>query len=320
MEQPRLIGLDWGTSALRAYLLGDGGIVLARAAQPWGVMSQFGGDFAAAFAAVVQDWDRMYPGLPAIAAGMVGSSEGWVRTPYRTCPAGAAELAAALVPVPVARAGALYVIPGVEQRAPAPNVMRGEETQIAGALALDPDRFSGAATLVLPGTHSKWVEVDAGRIARFDTYITGELYALLASQSILGRPAVKAIAQSGPAPGALDGTAFDRGVRTACNGGARGIMPLLFLTRSLVLDGSLDVAASLDYLSGLLIGEEVRSAMLTGAAECTLVGDPLLCARYARALAAYGCPNVPIFDNSAPAGLWRIAALAGVIAAPVNYA
>jgi 2-dehydro-3-deoxygalactonokinase len=303
-----LIGLDWGTSRLRAFLFDARGAVVEEKDRPWGVMTTTGG-FAEAYHHIVADWRGRHGELPAIAAGMIGSTEGWIPAPYCACPAGPRELAAAVV---MGRSGdgPVHVIPGVEQRGPAPDVMRGEETQIAGALALRAD-LAAQCTLVLPGTHAKWVDVRDARITAFTTYLTGELFALLSRQSILGRPARNA-AKDAVCGVAWD--AFDRGVLTAREGTARGIAPLLFRTRSLVLARALRPEDSLDFLSGLLIGDEVRSASGAVRSKLALIGEPGLCERYLRTLRTFGA-DAQIVEGAAAAGLWAIASQAGLVGA-----
>src|SRR5690242_68978 len=114
MTAAALIALDWGTTSLRAYLLAADGAVLDERAEPWGIMRVPDGDFAAPFAAVTNAWRERRPALPAVAAGMIGSAQGWVQAPYCPCPAGAERLAAALV---LAGGGALHVVPGVTRAA-----------------------------------------------------------------------------------------------------------------------------------------------------------------------------------------------------------
>jgi 2-dehydro-3-deoxygalactonokinase len=302
---PRLVALDWGTSSLRAYLLGADGAVLDSARADEGIMQLAGGDFAGAFERIAGAWRRRWPGLPALAAGMIGSAQGWVEAPYLPCPAGAEDLATALTAVP---GDALLVVPGVAQLAPVPNVMRGEEAQVFGALALRPE-LAGRGRLLLPGTHAKWVTVADGRITGFETYMTGELFAVLRSHSILGRFAP----DGAPAPSAAAGdAAFLRGVAAARAGD--GIAGLLFSARALVLTGGLAPGESLDYLSGLLIGDEIRAARPDPATPLLLVGDPALCARYARALAAFGVTDAAEVAEATVTGLWRIACVAGLVA------
>ncbi|AHG91843.1 2-keto-3-deoxy-galactonokinase [Gemmatirosa kalamazoonensis] len=299
-----LIALDWGTTTLRAYLLDARGTVLATRAEPWGIMRLPAGGFAAAFDDVVSALGAV--DLPAIACGMVGSAHGWIAAPYCPVPAGETELAAALAPVPDRR---VHVVPGVERRGERPDLMRGEETQIVGALALHPE-LARRATFVLPGTHAKWARVVDGRVHDFATYMTGELFAVLRDHSILGRPA-----RDTEAPSAAESAdAFARGVRAA-TGAPSGLAPLLFSARAAVVTGAVAAAASLDHLSGLLLGDEIRSALATAGPPDALVGDPALCARYARALALLGHHDVPVIADAAPAGLWRIAVHAHIIPA-----
>jgi 2-dehydro-3-deoxygalactonokinase len=304
-SEPALIALDWGTSSLRAYLLGAGGRVLDRHAAPAGVGHVEAGGFAAALDAATGPWRECHPTLRAIAAGMIGSTVGWVEAPYLACPAGLEELARGLVPAP---GGALMIVPGVAQHGDAPDVMRGEETQILGAFGLDPG-LGSRTRLVLPGTHSKWVELADRRIARFSTYMTGELYAVLREHSILGRFAKDA------APPDVAGAhaAFIRGVEAARRGG--NAAPLLFSARSLVLTGQLPPELSLPYLSGLLIGEEIGCALAEGETRLVLIGDPELCRRYRHALALFGLHDTSIIDaaDASTAGLWHIAEQAGLV-------
>ena len=293
-DAPALIAVDWGTSTLRAYLLDAAGGLLATGPTGPGAAQLAPEGFAPALAAATGGW----PVLPVLASGMVGSNIGWVEAPYVACPASVEDLAGALAPTP---GGEMRVVPGVIQRDGLANVMRGEETQVLGALCLHPALRAGAR-LALPGTHSKWVEVRDGRITRFTTFMTGELYAVLRAHSILGR-----MAKAPPAEDAAQ-AAFERGVRA----GERAA-PLLFSARALVIAGELGPDESLDYLSGLLIGEELRCA---GTAPDLLIGEPGLCARYRRAMAVLGLAPPPVLDaaEATTAGLFHIAGQAGLLA------
>lgn len=302
----RLLALDWGTSSLRAYRLGEGGAVLEQRQRPWGLLHLPAGGFAAALEGVAGDWLQARPALPLIASGMVGSAQGWREAPYAHCPADAAALAAQLLRFDALPGVMLHIVPGVRLDGPRPDVMRGEETQIVGLLASQP-ALAHSSRWVLPGTHSKWVRVQGGRIVDFHTYMTGELFALLREHSILGRPAREA---GGGSPA---DDAFDRGVAAVRAAGAAGASALLFSARALVLGGELRAGDSLEYLSGLLVGEELRCALQDGdASPPMLVGDAALCARYRRALALYGCAAQVAGEGAAPAGLWQIAMRAGL--------
>ncbi|MBA1279910.1 2-dehydro-3-deoxygalactonokinase [Stutzerimonas stutzeri] len=308
MNEPCLIGIDWGTSSLRAYLLGPGALLLDSRSQPWGIQHTPDRDFARAYRLLLEDWLARWPGLPAIASGMIGSRQGWREVPYVDCPADASALAGGLVSIETG-AGALHLIPGVRQVGERPNVLRGEETQVVGALALEPV-LEKQALLLLPGTHSKWVQVRDGALQTFSTYMTGELFAVLREHSILGRPALEA----GPVASA---EAYRRGIQAARDSGPGGIADRLFSVRSLVLCGELPAVHSLDYLSGLLIGEELRSALCGFASSPVpipvLLGEPALCARYREALALFGLDHVRSLDNPGVAGLWQVAQAAGLI-------
>jgi 2-dehydro-3-deoxygalactonokinase len=295
-----LIALDWGTTSLRAYLLGRGAEILERRAEPLGILHVRDRDFSAAYEHVTGDWRRAHPDLPALACGMIGSAQGWREAPYVSAPADAKDLARALVDAP---AGGLRIVPGVAQRGSHPDAMRGEETQVIGALANHPE-LGRRSLIVLPGTHSKWVRVEAGRVDAFTTYVTGELFALLGEHSTLGRLALERpdASERERAAAFADGV---RRARDATQGG--GLAPLLFGARAGALVGNVPAGATLDYLSGLLLGDELRSGLAAAGPPDALAGDPALCSRYANALAHFGVDGVPVLSDPAPTGLWTIA-------------
>ena len=305
---PRLIGLDWGTSSLRGYLLGEMGAVQEVRSRPWGILHTPDGDFAAAFRDLVGDWRAQWPGIPVLASGMIGSRQGWREVPYVECPADPSRIAEGLLAFETG-CGELHLVPGLLRRGELPDVMRGEETQILGAMALEPE-LAANALLVLPGTHSKWAVLSAGRIESFSTQMTGELFALLRDHSILGKPAREESPEA-------DRAAFLRGVRNALSSGAQSVSARLFTARSLFLTGSLRAAHTLEYLSGLLIGEELRSVLARfpegDFPPVVLVGDAALCARYRDAMGECGIARTHILDQTAPVGLWQIALAAGLL-------
>lgn len=316
---PALIALDWGTTSLRAYLFAADGAVLDTLAFAAGVMNlpRAAGaqSFDAAFEHACGAWLDRTPGLPVLAAGMVGSAQGWREAPYVATPADANVLAAGLIEVETARGAPLSIVPGVFQPGALPDVMRGEETQIVGALAGDPaleDDASGAL-IGLPGTHAKWAWVRDGRIERFQTYMTGELYSALRDHTILGRTMTT--------PAAPDADAFRRGVRVAQHAKQAGLLATIFSARTLGLTAQLAPESQGDYLSGLLIGHEMNAldAMLAeygvGLAERAprLIGERALCERYRLALAEFGCHGARIVEHATERGLWRIAIQAGLV-------
>jgi len=298
-----LIGLDWGTSSLRAYHFDGLGRIAETRARPWGIRQLPDGGYDAALADITAGW----PALPRLACGMVGSRGGWREVPYLDLPADIARLGDALACLRAADGMDVHLVPGLRDPQ-GPDVMRGEETQLAGALALQPT-LAGASSWILPGTHSKWAAVRDGVVTGFRTLMTGELYAVLQRHSILG----------GNTPAEEDAAAFARGVAAARDSGAAGALSRLFSTRALMLDGVLAPASAPDYLSGLLIGEEFRAALADGLARrdtpLQLIGDAALCERYRRAAALFDIDLPPPVQDAAAHGLWRLAVQGGVVAA-----
>jgi 2-dehydro-3-deoxygalactonokinase len=314
-QQAALLALDWGTSSLRAYLLGADGQVLASRNESWGIMHLPEGGFAGALESLCGDWLQLQAGLPVIASGMVGSAQGWVEVPYVGAPASAEALAQGLREAKGPQGRKVSIVPGVMQDGRLPNVMRGEETQVFGALAMAPDLFGDKdeGIIVLPGTHSKWVLVREGRIDSFLTFITGEMFAVLSRHSILGR-----LMQDDAAG---DMRAFERGLSEAAQDEHGALLSSLFSARTLGLTKRLHPPQIGDYLSGLLIGHEVREAQrlfakhLDAARPLPLIGSEELCRRYALALSRFGLTaHGKNFADATPAGLWQIACSAGFVA------
>ena len=311
---PQLLALDWGTSSLRAFLMGDGQVLETRQS-PQGIqhLPQAGiPGYQQALAQIAADWLHAWPALPIVACGMVGSAQGWKEAPYVPCPADIHTLVARGVTVASGLGPAILIAPGVLFDMPEalPDVMRGEEIQIAGALQLNP-AWAKRAWMLLPGTHSKWALIEDGLIVRSTTYLTGELFAILKAHSILGR------LMPADAPQAVDTQAFVLGVNTARHSAPGDLSHQMFATRTLGLTGRLPPAALSDYLSGLLIGHELLSGLArvsgTASAPLIMIGAPPLCARYAHALSLMGYHAEALLDNTAPAGLWHFALAAGLI-------
>jgi 2-dehydro-3-deoxygalactonokinase len=302
MDDVRLIAIDWGTSSARAYALDSLGKVVHERNAPLGVQRIAAGGFAAALEVLCGS--EVPADLPLIASGMIGSRQGWVEAPYCKCPAGFDAVAAALTSVPGTR---LRIVPGLICRGAddVPDVIRGEETQVFGALS---EMASERQVIVLPGTHSKWVIAGPDGIETFATFMTGELYAVLREHSILGRLAVAGV----------DNAAFDRGVRHSLRREA-ALTHDLFSARALALTEALAPTGVADYLSGLLLGAEIAAARVwlvrhrLEHAPVTMLGDAALLARYGRALALAEMDPVPGPLDAAARGLWRIARHAGIL-------
>ncbi|TKC90969.1 2-dehydro-3-deoxygalactonokinase [Trinickia terrae] len=315
LERAALIALDWGTTSLRAYLLDASGNVLATCASAAGIMnlprSVSAGGFDAAFEDACGVWLDRAPRVPVIAAGMVGSAQGWAEVPYVDAPADADTLAAGIVRVGTDRGVALHIVPGVIQRGELPNVMRGEETQIVGALADGAALGNGSASALigLPGTHAKWAVVRGGRIECFYTFMTGEVFAALRDHTILGRTMTE--------PAAPSTEAFLRGVAVAKRNDHAGLLATIFSTRTLGLTAQLSADEQADYLSGLLIGHELCGLAAVHpqftSEPLRLIGNEALCDRYRLALAELGCLQTTLVKDATERGLWRIATLAGLV-------
>jgi len=277
------------------------GGVAAERSSPLGITRVEGGRYADALRSLLGDWHT--DPAPRVACGMIGSRQGWREAPYVACPASLDTLAAGLARVD---ADALAIVPGLvtRDRRGLPDVMRGEETQLLGAVGADE-----AVLAVLPGTHSKWAHVAGGTVVDFATWMTGELYAVLLDHSILGR-----MAERGTAPAA---DAFARGVARGLEDGS--LAHDVFAARTLPLSGELAGADVADWLSGLLIGREIRDALAwarangAGADRVRIIGSDALAARYATALRQAGSDAERGASDAAARGLWRIAGQAGLI-------
>ena len=304
MTTPALIAMDWGTSSFRAWLMAADGAVLDEVRTPAGILTVADGRFDDAFEAEIGGWLAVRPELPVIASGMITSRNGWHETPYLPLPAAAGQLAANLQPF-VTRAGrTIHFVTGLarlDADAP-PDVMRGEETELVGHIAGSACR---GGLYVMPGTHSKWVTAADGEIRAFDTVMTGEVFALLRRQSILGR-----LAEDGP----FRPAAFVAGVRAAAVSEG-SLLSLIFSARTLALFDRLAAGEVPDYLSGLLIGDEVRAGLHrhAGAGAPTIIGRDDLAERYRLAFAAFGCEAAMAEPGMARRGLLEIGRLAKLL-------
>jgi 2-dehydro-3-deoxygalactonokinase len=296
-----MIGIDWGTTNLRAYRFRADGTVLERRDSAQGVARIAGREFEAALLALIRDWLTAEGATPSVVlSGMVGSRQGWLEAPYVPCPAGLPDIAAQRVRAPTETFNG-WIVPGLVTEAAdgTRDVMRGEEVQIVGAL-----REGESAHVIAPGTHSKWAVVEHGRITGFRTYMTGELYALLAEHSILAR------SMKGDAH---DDEAFVSGVRRSLTDPA--LLNQLFSVRTAALFDRIAPEAVAAYLSGTLIGAEIASALARDAiaeeTAVTLIASTKLSDKYARALGVAGIRDVRQIDgdDASARGLWRIGSL-----------
>lgn len=296
-----MIAIDWGTTNCRASLLAADGQELDTRRAPEGAGGLQSSEFEAVFERLVAGW----PDLPVWICGMAGSRQGWREAPYLSCPAKLADLGSQITRVTTASGRSVRIVPGLLYRDMRNNsdIMRGEETQIAGLLAKQDD-FSGL--VILPGTHCKWVEVQNGMVLRFQTFLTGELYSLLATASIL-RHSVSAHEADIPA----DHPAFLEGFLDVTSGRVPLVAGLFQIRTQDVLNGAQkdDSAAR---LSGLMIGAEFEAAKSSGWLDNTqdsfIIGGRGLTPLYTKACELVGIKSKSVFGlDASTKGLWYLA-------------
>jgi 2-dehydro-3-deoxygalactonokinase len=287
MSLAALVAGDWGTSHLRLFLCQADGNVIASIDGPGA--ADVHGDFPHVLDTLLAGWTRQHGALPVVLCGMVGSSLGWIQAPYVSCPARPDQIAQACFEL---RDGQVHIVPGLScrNRLNAPDVLRGEETQILGALRLNPALSAGRHLLCLPGTHTKWVLLEGGSVREFLTAPTGELFAVLCEHSIL----ISDDHRRQDLPAASDGPAFDHGLMQIRRFPSAALLHRLFECRSRRLTGDLRADEAMPLLSGMLIASDVQGAVrlfATGGARTVvqLIGAPGLTDLYARALVSQDC-------------------------------
>ena len=306
-----LIGLDWGSTNLRAYAIDAAGNIVDRRQSEAGALTLEGESaFDAALVAMVVDWVQLHPAAMLIACGMVGARTGWREAPYVACGAGAElaqqlagmdqqlagmgqRLAAGAISVATSLGRPLVIVPGIKSNEP--DVMRGEETQIVGS-----DVANGI--VVCPGTHSKWVQVSANHIESFATFFTGEMHALIRDYSSVGK-ALNA------APTLDDGQSFHLGLSYARTGAASWLHDL-FVMRAAVVTGAKSPEQISTVLSGWLLGCEFAAALAIypDTQEISLLASDALVPWYERTGEAFGVKVNALDSTEATArGLWRVA-------------
>lgn len=299
MKAPAFAGVDWGTTHLRAWLLTDQGEALAERRSDQGLLAvQDGG-----FAGVLEEHLAVMgaaPSLPVVMCGMVGSRQGWVEAPYVGVPVLIADICDTAIAAPLASRPA-WILPGVAQTRPdAPDVMRGEETQLAGLI----DTIGESAIICMPGTHSKWVRISGRRIDGLMTFMTGELYSVLSKQSILRHAVGGEFAEPAHPSTFLDW--LDESLASPGDASSR-----LFRIRASALLLDMKPADAAAALSGLLIGCEIAAALTAHPAareSVHLIASGALTALYALALERAGCVVTTVdAESAARTGLARAA-------------
>lgn len=289
MATPDRIAGDWGTSHSRLFLCAGHAVVERLRGPGLGPILKSGQDCGTVFQEVTQPWHQKHGPLPALLCGMVGSNLGWIDAGYVACPATRAQIAAAVARVD----SRVSIVPGVAGQSllGAPDVMRGEETQVLGAMSLCPALAEGTQWLCLPGTHSKWIRLEAGSIVAFQTVMTGEMFAILKDHSIL----LRAEPDGAAGPGS-----FLEGVSRAAESGGGAVTALMFETRSRQIRHHMRRVDAEAFLSGLLIGAEFAWAagLGQGIGKVTLIGEPAMTQLYADAAGAFGLATA-IVDGEA---------------------
>ena len=297
MKSAAFIAGDWGTSNCRLALCDMTGQPLEIRRAPGAAEAL--GRFTEIFDAETAAWRSQHGSLPAVLAGMVGSTIGWLEVPYLPCPAELYELAED----PARVRDGVFIVSGMRCSNPlgAPDVMRGEETQLLGARHLDAALEDGRQLVCMPGTHTKWVSLHKGVVQEFLTAPTGEVFAMLCDHTVLVRdPATPIVHQP------LD---FERGLAESARHPEVNLLHRLFQSRSLRIDKQLSAEGAASWMSGLLIGSDVAGALalfpdLPRTSPVYVIGAPQLTESYSRALARHGRKAVSIEgDKAALAGL-----------------
>jgi 2-dehydro-3-deoxygalactonokinase len=284
MAEISAIFADWGTTNRRAWAVDRDGTVLDQRKDDQGLLGVKDRAFEASFRGFVGDWlKRATPTAPIVMAGMVGSKLGWREAPYVATPARFSEIAKNLIALPDLDGHPIRIAPGLSAREDGrPDVMRGEECQLYGLWL----QTQASRLCVLPGTHSKWAEIRDGGLAGFRTYMTGEFFAQLSSTGTLAQLMKK------DAP--HDEAAFQRGLAVSEGASAGGLLNRLFSVRSLGLFAELPGEALASYLSGILIGAELRDATAGLTGTVAVIGSSKMNALYVSALDAIGVQAEPI--------------------------
>jgi len=304
---PAVAAVDWGTTRMRVWLLDNGGNILGERRSDEGMLSAAGTGFEKVLERHLAELGAARD-LPVIICGMAGARQGWLEAPYEQTPAALGEVLAGAVPIPgIARD--VRIVPGISQNDKAsPDVMRGEETQLAGIGTL---RGPGTHTVCMPGTHSKWVQVSDGVVSGFGTWMTGELYSVIARESVL-----KHSLGGGALAFSSRSEAFAEAVREGLSDPAALTSRLFGIRAGSLLHklASQDAAAR---LSGLLIGGEIASARLrfsVGGSPVILVGSGLMYDLYATALDAAGIASTHAdADEAVRHGLFEAAKHCGMV-------
>ncbi|MCZ2720391.1 2-dehydro-3-deoxygalactonokinase [Marinomonas sp. 15G1-11] len=259
--------IDWGTTNFRAFAMNKEGVLVSKTERPLGLLQVKNNQFSSSLKVVLEGWLGEYQHLPILMAGMVGSAQGWIDTCYVETPTSINKLARKSHSFKLPWGAQATIIPGVRYRSPLGNfdVMRGEEVQLFGLQTLE---SKANFVALFPGTHCKHMQINANKLSSFTTFMTGELFSILLNHSILGAGLPKQ-------QDSLN--AFKKGISES---NKKPLTNQLFYTRTHRLFADIDETEVSEYLSGLLIGEELKTLTTK---NIYLVGDNKLCSRYQKA-------------------------------------
>lgn len=306
-QNARLIITDWGSTNLRSFLVDTSGNVLDKLERPLGIWRVKKSELITVFRDTHAPWLTANPDLLVVTSGMVGSVDGLKSTAYQQCPVALHDLAEMLVEFPdLVESGKAFLVPGIKSQSVSGEIdlIRGEEVQALGAF----DLAAGAANCIcLPGTHSKWLTIRDGSIEHFTTFVTGEVYEAMANSRMFA-----SLPSGGDHP--FDAETFDHAV--AHSGLPGGLLHHFFSARARAITGALSPDHLFTFLSGLLIGTELRAvfARLGGQSPVHIIGSRPLVDRYQRALRHFD-KNSKVIDSSDATvrGIWNLACDAGLI-------
>ena len=310
-SKPALIAIDWGNTRFRCWLLDINGNEIDNIDTEFGISKIKDTTFSQVFENIMGGWFHEHGSLPVIASGMIGSRHGWLETPYIPCPAGPEEFAKHLVYVSLNIENTnipkkIAIVPGMSYwDEGVPDLMRGEETQVAGFLW---DKQQ-SGWIVLPGTHSKWVLTKAGKIEAFKTFMSGEIFALMVEHSIL---------QKLMEGNQQDENAFKRGCIQSFNS-QQGLLNQLFSVRTMGLLNQVEAKGIHSFISGIIIGCEIKEGMSLDAhnfslddAEVNLIGEISLCNLYRHAFEIANIKVNLVNNNPVVKGLFHVAGAASL--------
>ena len=309
--QPALIAVDWGSSRFRAYLLDESGNLLDRVENEQGVFCHKPVAYKKILQHACEHWLHRKPDIPILMAGMIGSRNGWFETRYLPCPISIHSLGDNIIQVPALHSHPVYIVPGISVMSPCglPDVIRGEETQIFGALD---GLVNNKLLACVPGTHSKWVRVENNQVIRFSTFMTGEVFS--------------AVQQCGSISSLLDECDFDKnsflvGIGVSQRKG--GLLHQLFSLRARMVSEQSSMKLNPGYLSGLLIGAEIKAALelYPGVTDIIIIGSEALIHDYGLAFSAFGISAGSTRSEQAfVKGVWKLAAVSEKVTANMEAA